>query len=96
MTRINYNLLMLVISTGILAIPFLPFFPSLWPLPAGVLVVMIENTIGAFGLFRKKLPSGGPLNLGYFLTLLFTPVYFTLMTIMGYCRIKIQWKGKDV
>jgi cellulose synthase/poly-beta-1,6-N-acetylglucosamine synthase-like glycosyltransferase len=92
MTRFNYNLLMLVISTGVLAIPLLPLLPNLWPMPAGVLIVMIENTIGAFGLFRKKLPSGGPLNLGYVLTLLFTPVYFTLMTIMGYCGFKAKWK----
>jgi len=93
LTRFNYNLLMLVISTGILAIPLLPFFPGLWPMPAGVFIVMIENTIAAFGLFRIKLPSGGPLlKIGYFLCLLFTPVYFTLMTIMGYCRIKVRWK----
>ena len=93
LTRFNYNLLMLVISTGILAIPLLPFFPGLWPMPAGVFIVMIENTIGAFGLFRTRLPKGGPLmKLGYFLCLLFTPVYFTLMTIMGYCRIKVRWK----
>jgi cellulose synthase/poly-beta-1,6-N-acetylglucosamine synthase-like glycosyltransferase len=96
MNRFNYNLLMLVISTGILAIPLLPFFPVLWPMPVGVFIVMIENTIAAFGLFRKKLPPGGPLNLGYALTLLFTPVYFTLMTLMGYCGIKITWKDKQV
>jgi cellulose synthase/poly-beta-1,6-N-acetylglucosamine synthase-like glycosyltransferase len=96
MTRLNYNLLMLVISTGILAIPLLPLFPGLWPMPAGVLIVMIENTIGAFGLFRKKLPPGGFLNLGYILTLLFMPVYMTLMTIMGYCGIKTTWKNKVV
>jgi cellulose synthase/poly-beta-1,6-N-acetylglucosamine synthase-like glycosyltransferase len=95
-TRLNYNLLMLVISTGILAIPLLPFFPALWPLPAGVFIVMIENTIAAFGLFRTKLPRGGPLNLGYALTLLFTPVYFTLMTLMGYCGIKTTWKNRKV
>jgi cellulose synthase/poly-beta-1,6-N-acetylglucosamine synthase-like glycosyltransferase len=96
MTRFNYNLLMLVITTGILAIPLIPFFSAMWPMTAGVYIVMLENTIGAFGLFRKKLPRGGPLNLGYVLTLLFTPVYFSLMTIMGYCRIKIKWKGKTV
>jgi cellulose synthase/poly-beta-1,6-N-acetylglucosamine synthase-like glycosyltransferase len=96
MTRFNYNLLMLVISTGILAIPLLPFFPRLWPMPAGVFIVMIENTIAAFGIFRTKLPKGGLLNLGYVLTLLFTPVYFTLMTIMGYCGIRVTWKGKQV
>jgi len=96
MTRFNYNLLMLVISTGILAIPLLPFFPALWPMPAGVLIVMIENTIAAFALFRKKLPGGGPLNLGYALALLFMPVYMTLMTIMGYCGIKVTWKGNRI
>jgi len=96
LTRFNYNMLMLVITTGILAIPLLPFFPGLWPMPAGVFIVMLENTIAAFGLFRKKLPPGGPLNLGYFLTLLFTPVYFSLMTIMGYCRVKIKWKGRPM
>jgi cellulose synthase/poly-beta-1,6-N-acetylglucosamine synthase-like glycosyltransferase len=96
MTRINYTVLMLVISTGMGAIPFLPFFPALWPLPAGVLIVMIENTIASFGLFRTKLPPGGPLNLGYLLTLLFMPVYMTLMTVMGYCGIKITWKDKEM
>ena len=94
LTRFNYNLLMLVISTGILAIPFLPFFPGLWPMPAGVFIVMIENTIAAFGLFRKKLPQGGLfIKLKLFLSLLFTPVYFTLMTLMGYAHIKTTWKN---
>jgi cellulose synthase/poly-beta-1,6-N-acetylglucosamine synthase-like glycosyltransferase len=97
LTRFNFNLLMLVISTGILAIPLLPFFPGLWPMPAGVFIVMIENTIAAFGLFRSKLPKGGVLlTLGYFAALLFTPLYFTLMTIMGYCRIKVMWKGDQI
>ena len=95
-TRFNYNLLMLIISAGILAIPLLPFFPFLWPMPAAVLISMIENTIASFAPFRKKLPPGGPLKAGYVLTLLFTPCYFTLMTIMGYCRIKVKWKGKNV
>jgi cellulose synthase/poly-beta-1,6-N-acetylglucosamine synthase-like glycosyltransferase len=93
-TRINYNILMLVISTGILAVPLLPFFPGLWPMPAGVFIVMIENTIGVFGLFRSRMPKGGLLiKLGYFLTLLFMPVYLTLMTLMGYIRVKTTWKN---
>ena len=95
-TRFNYNLLMLIISAGILAIPFLPFFPFLWPMPAAVFFSMIENTIMSFALFRKKLPRGGPLNLGYVPALFFTPCYFTLMTIMGYCRIKVRWKGSEI
>jgi len=94
LTRFNYNLLMLVISTGILAIPFLPFFPGLWPMPAGVFIVMIENTIAIFALFRAKMPRAGILaKFGYFLALLFTPVYFTLMTLMGYAKIKTTWKN---
>jgi len=96
MTRFNYNLLMLLISTSILALPLLPFFPGIWPLPLGIYIVVLENTIASFGLFRKKLPPGGPLNLGYVLTFLFTPWYFALMTIMSYCRVKIKWKGKEI
>jgi cellulose synthase/poly-beta-1,6-N-acetylglucosamine synthase-like glycosyltransferase len=94
LTRFNYNLLMLVISTGILAIPLLPFFPALWPMPAGVFIVVIENTIAIIALFRAKLPRKGILvKLGYFLALLFTPVYFTLMTLMGYAHIHTTWKN---
>jgi cellulose synthase/poly-beta-1,6-N-acetylglucosamine synthase-like glycosyltransferase len=93
-TRFNYNLLMILISTGVLAAPFLLFFPGLWCLYAGINIVMIENTVGAFSLFRSKLPKGGFfLNLGYFLTFLFMPVYMTLMTLLGYARIKTTWKG---
>ncbi len=93
LTRLNYNVLMLFISTGILAIPLLPFFPALWTLPAGVLIVMILNTIAAFAIFKTKLPKGGLIvKFGYFLSLLFMPVYLTLMTLMGYARIKPKWK----
>jgi cellulose synthase/poly-beta-1,6-N-acetylglucosamine synthase-like glycosyltransferase len=93
LTRFNYTLIMLMASAGILALPFLPFFPKLWPLPAGVLIVMILNTIAVFAPFGAKLPKGGFLAaIGYFFSLLFTPVYFTLMTIMGYLRIKTVWK----
>jgi cellulose synthase/poly-beta-1,6-N-acetylglucosamine synthase-like glycosyltransferase len=95
-TRFNYNLLMLLISTCILVVPFTPFYPVLWFVTAGVYVVMIENSIAIFALFRKKLPSGGPLHLGYVLTYLFIPPYFTLMTLMGYCRIKVKWKNQQI
>jgi len=93
-TRFGYNLLMLLITAGALSVPLLPFFPALWPLPAAGLIVMIENTAAAFAFFRKKLPRGGPLNLGYLCTLLFAQPYFTLMTLMGYCGVKASWKGK--
>jgi cellulose synthase/poly-beta-1,6-N-acetylglucosamine synthase-like glycosyltransferase len=96
MTCLNYNLLMLLVSTSILVIPLLPFFPGLWPMTAGVYIVMIENSIAIFCLFRKKFPSGGPLNLGYVLCYLVSPPYFTLMTLMGYFRIKVKWKNQQV
>jgi len=96
-TRFNYNLLMLIISAGMLTIPLLPFIPGLWPLPAAVLVSMAINTIAVFGLFRTKLPQGGlSIKFGYFLFLLFTPAYFTLMTIMGYIRIQTTWKNEKI
>ena len=97
LTRFNYNLLMLVIGTGTLAVPLLPFFPCLWPLAAGLILSMIENTIAVFCLFKTKLPGGGLLTkLGYFSFLLFMPVYITLMTIMGYAHIHTTWKNENV
>ena len=95
-TRFNYNLLMLTILAGVLAVPLLPFFPGFWIMPAAVFFVMTLNTAAVLCLFRKNLPKGGPLNLGYLLTLLFTPVYFALMTVMGYCGVKPKWKNKTV
>jgi cellulose synthase/poly-beta-1,6-N-acetylglucosamine synthase-like glycosyltransferase len=97
LTRFNYNLLLLLISAGILAIPLLPFFPGLWTMPAAIFIGMVENTIAAFGLFRTKLPNGGLLvKSGYFLALFFTPVYSTLMTLMGYSGIKTTWKNEKL
>ena len=95
-TRFSYNLLMLLIAAGAIAFPLWPFFPWIWPLPVACLIVMIENTIAAFAFFRKKLPKGGFLNLGYLCTLLFAQPYFTLMTLMGYCGVKASWKGKKL
>jgi cellulose synthase/poly-beta-1,6-N-acetylglucosamine synthase-like glycosyltransferase len=92
-TRLNYNMLMIIISTGILAIPLLPFVPGLWPMPLGVLIVMIENTIGALCISGPSLPRS---RLRHIPELLFTPVYFTLMTIMGYLGIRTDWKGSKM
>ncbi|GHU86899.1 hypothetical protein FACS189476_01220 [Spirochaetia bacterium] len=92
-TRINYNLLMIVISTGILAIPLLPFFPGLWPMPLGVFIVMLENTIGSLCIAKSSLPRP---RFCWIPELLFTPAYFTLMTLMGYVGIRTDWKGSRV
>lgn len=93
-TRLSYNVLMLTITVGALALPALPFLPALWPLPAATLVVMLINTAVSFALFRKRMPPGGFLNLGYLGALLFAPPYFTLMTLMGYLGARTNWKGK--
>jgi len=95
-TRFNYNILMLLISTGILVIPLLPFFPKLWPLSVIVFITMTANTLAAFCFLKIKFFKNGLLpKFGYFLSLLFMPFYLTFMTLMGYARIKPLWR-KDV
>ncbi|MDR2786560.1 MAG: glycosyltransferase [Treponema sp.] len=92
-TRLNFGFLMVTISMGMLAIPFLPFIPGLWPLPAAVLFSMTMNTIAILRLFGPALPKGG---IGYIVQIVFTPAYFTFLTIMGFCGIKADWKGKHM
>jgi cellulose synthase/poly-beta-1,6-N-acetylglucosamine synthase-like glycosyltransferase len=92
-TRLNFGFLMVIISMGILAIPALPFCPSLWPLPAAVMLSMTFNTIATLGLFGVSLPRKGA---AYALQLVFTPMYFTFLTILGFCGIKSDWKGSRV
>ena len=94
-TRFNYNFLMITITMGVLFFPLLPFVPYVWPLPLGPVTVMVFNTIANLGFFGVSLPRRN-FGFGYLLTLLFTPVYFSLMTIMGYLGIKPHWKGKRI
>jgi cellulose synthase/poly-beta-1,6-N-acetylglucosamine synthase-like glycosyltransferase len=88
-TRFSFGFLMITISMGIIAIPITPFIPSLWPLPAAVLFSMTMNALAAFKLFGAALPKGGP---AYIIQTLFTPVYFTFLTILGFCGVKVTWK----
>ncbi|MDR1410875.1 MAG: glycosyltransferase [Spirochaetaceae bacterium] len=90
-TRLNFGFLMVTISMGILAIPVLPFINGLWPLPAAVLFSMTMNTIATLRLFGPALPRGG---LGYVVQIVFTPAYFTFLTILGFCGVKADWKGR--
>jgi cellulose synthase/poly-beta-1,6-N-acetylglucosamine synthase-like glycosyltransferase len=91
-TRLNYNFLMITIAMGVITFPMLPFFPFLWPLPAGVLTSMLFNNFANLRLFGCSLPKG---KFAYALTLLFTPVYFSFLTILGYLGFKPKWKGQD-
>jgi cellulose synthase/poly-beta-1,6-N-acetylglucosamine synthase-like glycosyltransferase len=88
-TRFNFGFLMITISMGILAIPLLPFVPSVWPLPAAVLLSMTLDTAATLGLFGAALPKKGAACI---LELVFTPVYFTFLTILGFCGVRPRWK----
>ena len=91
-TQLNYNFLMITIGMGVLAVPLLPFFPWLWPLPASVVTSMIFNTTANLCLLGVSLPKK---SFFYILVLLFTPVYFTFLTILGYLGKKPKWKGES-
>ncbi|MDR0376316.1 MAG: glycosyltransferase [Spirochaetaceae bacterium] len=93
LTTLNFRFLMVTISMGIIAIPFLPFSPGLWPLPAAVLFSMTMNTLACFALFGAALP-GPPILIP--IQIIFTPAYFTFLTIIGFCGVKADWKGVPV
>ena len=94
LTRINYNFLMLIIGAGILVIPLVPFFPQLWPMPVTVYFFMVVHTIAALAVFRKNMPKGKLITaLGYLLCLLYMPCHLTILTIMGYLKVKTTWKS---
>jgi hypothetical protein len=89
-TRLSFGFLMITISMGMLAIPLLPFIPSLWPLPAAVLAAMTMNTIATLRVFGAALPAAGP---AWILHTVFTPLFFTLLTILGFLGVKPSWKA---
>jgi hypothetical protein len=84
---------MITISAGILAMPMLLFIPSLWPLTAAVLLSMSMNSVATLRLFGYALPRKGA---AYIAQTIFTPIYFTFLTILGFCGIKTKWKGSSV
>jgi cellulose synthase/poly-beta-1,6-N-acetylglucosamine synthase-like glycosyltransferase len=88
-TRLNFAFLMITISMGMLALPVLPFVPSLWPLPAAVFLSMSANTIAVLACFGPSLPKAG---LAYIVLTPFTPLYFTLLTILGLLGFRSNWK----
>ncbi|MDR2103897.1 MAG: glycosyltransferase [Treponema sp.] len=92
-TRFNFGFLMITISMGILAIPLLPLFPRLWPLTAAVMAAMTGNTLAVLRLFGVSLPRRG---WAYLIQLVFTPMYFTFLTILGMCGFKVSWKGSPL
>jgi cellulose synthase/poly-beta-1,6-N-acetylglucosamine synthase-like glycosyltransferase len=92
-TRLNFGFLMITISMGMLAIPLVPFIPSLWPLPGAVFFAMTLNTIATLAIFGSSLPKKGA---AYGLQLIFTPMYFTFLTLLSFFGVKVDWKGSQV
>jgi cellulose synthase/poly-beta-1,6-N-acetylglucosamine synthase-like glycosyltransferase len=88
-TRLNFTILMLMIAAGMVALPLSPFFPSLWLLSGAVLLAMSANTVAILRLFGSKLPAAGAL---WLLHTIFTPLYFTFLTLLGFCHVKVSWK----
>jgi cellulose synthase/poly-beta-1,6-N-acetylglucosamine synthase-like glycosyltransferase len=88
-TRLNFGFLTISISMGMLAIPLLPLIPSLWPLPAAVLLSMTANTLATLGIFGSALPKAGP---AWILHTVFMPSFFSLLTILGFLGKRPSWK----
>jgi hypothetical protein len=51
------------------------------------------NTIATLRLFGAALPGPGILAI---IQVVFTPSYFTFLTILGFCGVKADWKGVKV
>jgi len=92
-TRIGFRLLIGFISLGVVVLPLIPFFPSLWPISVSVYLAMTMNTIAALALAGKNLPPPG---LRYVPQTLFTPAYNAFLTLLGILRIQVRWKGEKL
>jgi cellulose synthase/poly-beta-1,6-N-acetylglucosamine synthase-like glycosyltransferase len=92
-TRLGFGYLMLATTAGMLALPLVPFVPSLWPLPASVILSMLLSTLAVFALFGASLPRMG---LAALLQPVATPAYFALLTLLGLFGVKPRWKDTRV
>ncbi len=92
-TRLSFNYLMIVITAGVLALPLLPWLPSLWPLSAASWWAISADAMAAASFSRGMLPALSPRWLpAWFLM----PPYFGLLTLLGYLRIEVKWKGESI
>jgi hypothetical protein len=84
---------MIMISSGMIALFFIPFIHSFWIFSISVLFAMAVNTFATLKLFGSKLPKAG---LMWPIQIVFTPLYFTFLTILGFCRVKVRWKERSL
>ncbi|MDR0554199.1 MAG: glycosyltransferase [Treponema sp.] len=92
-TRIGYGVLMLIIASGVLTVPFLPLCPGLWIFPAMVFAGMVLNAVLTLRIFGFSMPQLGAVSI---LLVLFIPCYFTFLTILGILGVKAHWAGADL
>jgi len=95
--RLNYNILMICLSTGVLAVFLLPFISGLWLLPAAVFIAMMLNSLVIIGFFHKTLSHDKPYKIHNYLIFLFlTPVFLTVLNLIGYIGFKPKWKNVEL
>jgi cellulose synthase/poly-beta-1,6-N-acetylglucosamine synthase-like glycosyltransferase len=91
LTRVGFGALMFAISFGILATLALPFWPAgLWPFTMTVYAAMTMNTLASLIIAGDCLPKP---RLRYVVQCLFTPAFFSLLTLLGVLRVQVKWKG---
>jgi hypothetical protein len=55
------------------------------------------TTAAMLRLFRPSLPKGGfPTLLWYIIQLFFTPLWMTILTLLGFFGVKTDWKGSEI
>jgi cellulose synthase/poly-beta-1,6-N-acetylglucosamine synthase-like glycosyltransferase len=90
-TRLVFGALALSISAGVISVPFVFAVPGLWMLPAAILASMLMNTIATVGMAGRMLPASWPRLAAQ---LVYMPINFTLLTLLGLLGIKVSWKGE--
>lgn len=90
-TRLVFGALAFSIAAGVLALPLTPVVPGLWLLPFAVLAAMLMNTIATVNMAGTMLSASWP---RLTLQLLYMPVHFTVLTLLGLLGLKVSWKGE--
>ncbi len=90
-TRAGFGALMGMISIGMLAIPLCLVWPRFWPLPLTVFFSMMMDTIAVIRMCGNYLPRN-PFRIVF--PAIFTPIYFTFLTLLGVLGVKAKWKDE--
>ncbi|AEJ20889.1 glycosyltransferase [Gracilinema caldarium] len=93
-TRLSFNMLMLMISLGMVALPLLVLESLLWPLPVAVWVAMSMNTIAAIVISGEHLKDLRPID--FLIQIFIIPMLNVVLTLMVLLRLPVYWKGKKV